>query len=180
MTGCYVLILQHVRASKRRVAAGGAKTQPPPPTTQPSNKPHTDMQDTTVQINVRSKQSRTRTQTKESVLEIARRKKIQKRKMEDLKLAMSFIVVTTCFVISWLPFCVTMFWSVFSPTPVPRILDMATLLLGCSNSCGNPIVYGLMNASFRDGFLRIFYCGRRGRLETTQNFSVSIKDTTNC
>ena len=83
-------------------------------------------------------------------------KKAEKRRQEHIRLAISFAVVILVFIISWLPFCVTMFLNVFMPNPIPRIPDMITLLLGCANSLCNPIIYGVMNTRFRVGYERLF------------------------
>ncbi|XP_035691799.1 D(2) dopamine receptor-like [Branchiostoma floridae] len=99
-----------------------------------------------------------------SALIVRKHQEAMKRKAreEDIKLTKSFVVVIVVFTLCWLPFCVAMFWSVFSPTPVPRLVDMATLMLGYSNSCWNPIIYGVMNKKFRAVFKellrKIFQC----------------------
>ena len=87
-----------------------------------------------------------------------RREKQRKRRKDDVRLAMTFSIVILAFVISWLPFCVMMFWTVFATDSVPRIPDMVTLLLGFANSCYNPIIYGVMNKRFHAGYRRLF-CG---------------------
>ncbi|XP_022090479.1 alpha-2C adrenergic receptor-like [Acanthaster planci] len=81
-----------------------------------------------------------------------------RRKQEELRLTKSFLVVILAFIVCWFPFCITMFWSVFSPYPVFRPVDMASLLLGFFNSCCNPVIYGLMNNRFRAGFKHILCC----------------------
>ncbi|XP_038079116.1 alpha-2A adrenergic receptor-like [Patiria miniata] len=101
-----------------------------------------------------------------------------RRKQEELKLTKSFLVVILVFIICWFPFCITMFWSVFSPWPVFRPADMASLLLGFFNSCCNPVIYGVMNHRFRAGFKHILCCHwapwhRRslgGKLESDRGF----------
>lgn len=81
----------------------------------------------------------------------------KKRREEEMRLTKSFIVVIFVFILCWFPFCITMFWSVFSRDgkTVPRPIDMATLILGFANSCCNPIIYGVMNRKFRAGFKSI-------------------------
>ena len=79
------------------------------------------------------------------------------KEKEEQRLTQSFLVVVSVFIACWSPFCVTMFWSIISPTPVPRVPDMFTLLLGCANSCCNPIIYGVMNRKYRDAFKYIFF-----------------------
>ena len=91
----------------------------------------------------------------------------RRRKQEELKLTKSFLVVILVFISCWFPFCITMFWSVFSPHPVMRAVDMTSLLLGFFNSCCNPVIYGVMNTRFRAGYKQIFFtifsCCRCGK-----------------
>lgn len=91
----------------------------------------------------------------------------KRRRQEELKLTKSFVVVIFAFIICWMPFCVAMFWTVFGKNPPPRIFDMATLILGYSNSCCNPIIYGVMNRKFRAGYkdilLSVFTCCNKNR-----------------
>ena len=88
----------------------------------------------------------------------AAKKRREKRRREELRLTTSLFVVIVIFTICWFPFCITMFINVFGTEPVPRIPDITTMLLGCLNSCCNPIIYGVMNRKFRSGFAKL-YCG---------------------
>ena len=100
-----------------------------------------------------------------------------KKRQEMLTRALPYMVIVLVFVVCWLPFCVTMFWSVYSPTPVPRILDMATLLLGYFNSCCNPFLYGLMNKKLKAAFHQLFCskcsCGKAKGHSDTSNVKSS-------
>ncbi|KAK2163622.1 hypothetical protein LSH36_76g02003 [Paralvinella palmiformis] len=82
---------------------------------------------------------------------------MDRKRMEEIKLTTTFLAVILTFIILWMPFCVTMFISVFSQYPVSRIPNMATIILGCFNSCCNPIIYGVMNKKFRNGYAKL-YC----------------------
>ncbi|CAL1544445.1 unnamed protein product, partial [Lymnaea stagnalis] len=75
---------------------------------------------------------------------------------KQFQLSASLLVVIVIFVISWFPYCVSMFVSVFSPELSSRRLDVTSLFLGYSNSCVNPIVYGVMNKKFRSAYRGIF------------------------
>nr|XP_006812026.1 PREDICTED: somatostatin receptor type 3-like [Saccoglossus kowalevskii] len=134
MAFCYVQIMREVRRSRRRISSED-----------PSSDDDIQLKVSTIAGAVYSHK-----------ISIAQRKRRQRRHEEDVKLTFSFLVVITLFVISWMPFCATMFWSIYSSTPVPRPIDMATLLLGYFNSCCNPIVYGLMNKRYRWGYKRLF------------------------
>ncbi|XP_003724104.2 alpha-2B adrenergic receptor, partial [Strongylocentrotus purpuratus] len=115
--------------------------------------------------------------------DVARRKQRKKnrsesekrRKVEELKLTKSFLVVIFVFVLCWFPFCITMFWSVFSKidNAVPRPVDMGTLLLGYLNSCCNPIIYGVMNKRFRAGYKSVL-CGWRRRTTDSNNTTFQV------
>ncbi|XP_022782050.1 melatonin receptor type 1B-B-like [Stylophora pistillata] len=75
---------------------------------------------------------------------------------EETKITNTFLYVVTLFVICWAPFAVTMFFDVYYPTPIPRALDMASLILGYLNSMCNPVLYGLRNSAFKQGFLSLY------------------------
>ena len=106
--------------------------------------------------------------------------KADRKRSEGIKLTRTFLVIILTFIILWFPFCVAMFISVFSKNDVPRIPDMITIILGCLNSCCNPIVYGVMNKRFRDAYAKL-YCStcKRRRVEvspfkTTNDFSDTV------
>ena len=94
-------------------------------------------------------------------IQAKRREKRKRQKQEEMRLTLSLLVVIIVFIICWLPFCITMFLSVFSSYPIPRVPDIATLLLGFANSCCNPLIYGLMNRKFKNGFIKLFHCCRK-------------------
>ena len=86
---------------------------------------------------------------------IKRRAEKLSRFQANTRLTVSFFVVILTFVICWLPFCITMLLSVHTDYELPRIPIMATLILGCLNSCCNPIIYGVMNTKYRPGFVAL-------------------------
>ena len=168
MSFCYAKILLEVRASKRRVAAAASNGKSLG-NTAASVQPPANSKDTTVLTRESSESSqqarggfhlKVPTQGGDhfaAVKDKNRMEQKQKRRQEELRLTSSFLVVIFVFICSWMPFCITMFLSVFSSKPVKRLPDITTLLLGCANSCYNPVIYGLMNTKFRQGFRRL-YC----------------------
>ena len=68
---------------------------------------------------------------------------------EEVKITNTLLIVVVCFMACWAPFVVTMFLDVYFPRPLPRVIDIGTLLLGYANSMCNPIVYGIRNPNFR-------------------------------
>ena len=110
--------------------------------------------------------------TNDPVLTAQRRRK-EKAKAEELRLTTTLFVVIIIFTICWLPFCITMFMSVFDNEPVPRIPDITTMLLGCLNSSLNPIIYGLMNKKFRSGFATLYCwsCRKMRKISKSQTSS---------
>ena len=68
---------------------------------------------------------------------------------EEAKITNTLLIVVACFMACWAPFVVTMFLDVYFPRPLPRVIDIGTLLLGYANSMCNPIVYGTRNRNFR-------------------------------
>lgn len=188
MSICYIRILKEVRASRRRIghfdgiamsANGRVKVTAigsdlrnsqkvlDPPT---STSVHAETMHIKISIASTGKSSYSDPGNKLGVTGQAdlassgsvltfKQKQAQKRMREELRLVASLLVVVIIFIVAWLPFCVTMFWSVFGGSnPPPRTLDMFTLLLGYTNSCCNPIVYGIMNKRFNNAFKKLFKC----------------------
>ena len=75
---------------------------------------------------------------------------------EEVGITNTFLLVVALFVIFWAPFVVTIFFDVYYPTPLPRAIAFTSLLLGYLNSMCNPILYGVRNSSFRQGFLNLY------------------------
>ncbi|XP_019621612.1 PREDICTED: probable G-protein coupled receptor No9 [Branchiostoma belcheri] len=154
MAFCYTRIITAVRESRRRVRqVDEAASSRAPPIRSAFVRPQVENSEST------EDRFRSISSIKSQKHEEAKKRKARE---DDIKLTKSFVVVILVFTICWLPFCVTMFWSVFSPTPVPRLVDMAALMLGYSNSCWNPIIYGVMNSKFRAAFKellrKLFQC----------------------
>ncbi|CAH1775229.1 unnamed protein product, partial [Owenia fusiformis] len=156
MSICYVRLLLEVRKSRKRMETG-TKTDLPGTrlhTSQftKSNKETAFDKNNTLNVPVDNhKAAHTRNKDK-----IAKDKK-DKKQEDEIKLAISLLVVIVTFIISWLPFCITMFISVFSGENVSRTADITTLILGYANSAYNPIIYGLMNKRYQEGFKKIFH-----------------------
>ncbi|KAI8505079.1 hypothetical protein Bbelb_171880 [Branchiostoma belcheri] len=91
------------------------------------------------------------------------RNRIKKRqRKEEAALTRSLLVVILVFMVCWSPYAITTMGQVIGSMYVPRAVKVVSLVLGYFNSCCNPLVYGLMNKRFRDGFARLFRlnCGR--------------------
>ena len=74
---------------------------------------------------------------------------------EEVKITNTLLIVVACFMACWAPFAMTMFFDVYYPHPLPRTVDISTLLLGYANSMCNPIVYGVRNQAFRSELVRL-------------------------
>lgn len=75
---------------------------------------------------------------------------------EEIKITNTLLIVVVCFMVCWAPFAITMFIDVYYPRPLPRAIDISTLLLGYANSMCNPVVYGVRNQTFRSELTRQF------------------------
>lgn len=80
---------------------------------------------------------------------------------KEIRLASILLVVVIAFVICWCPYCISMLLSIYAPGFAPRGFHMFTILVGYANSGVNPIIYGVMNRAFRNGFKQL-YCGWMG------------------
>lgn len=186
MTVCNLFIFKTVRASKRRVTAvtnnsTSAKVEDPEPnsstvTKEDVSKPHdvtviiTDRTSTypsesarpAFQSNNNAKSNDKQLNRKNTTLTTIRKKsRIGKSRTEEIRLAMVLAIVVVIFVISWLPYCFSMLLGIFAKDKVHRGFHLATIILGYSNSAVNPVVYGVMNKKFGDGFKRLFCCCRK-------------------
>ena len=89
---------------------------------------------------------------------------------KEVKITYTLLIVVACFMICWTPFVVTMFIAVYYPHPLPRSVDISTLLLGYMNSMLNPLVYGIRSRAFRTAIIRQF----RAFITCQRNRAVSV------
>ena len=75
---------------------------------------------------------------------------------EEEKMTNTFLLVLALFIICWAPFAITMFFDVYYPRPLPRPIDTISLLLGYLNSMCNPVLYGMRNSAFKQGFVNLY------------------------
>ena len=75
---------------------------------------------------------------------------------EERKMTKTFLLVLALFIICWAPFAMTMFFDVYYPRPLPRAINIVSLLLGYLNSICNPILYGMRNSAFKQGFVNLY------------------------
>ncbi|XP_073245739.1 G-protein coupled receptor 161-like [Porites lutea] len=75
---------------------------------------------------------------------------------EEQQMTNTFLLVLALFIICWAPFAITMFFDVYYPQPLPRPIDTISLLLGYLNSMCNPVLYGMRNSAFKQGFVNLY------------------------
>ncbi|CAH3179371.1 unnamed protein product [Porites lobata] len=75
---------------------------------------------------------------------------------DEEKMTNTFLLVLALFIICWAPFAITMFFDVYYPRPLPRPIDTISLLLGYLNSMCNPVLYGMRNSAFKQGFVNLY------------------------
>ena len=105
---------------------------------------------------------------------LERNKRRFRMTQEEVKITNTLLIVVACFMACWAPFAMTMFFDVYYPRPLPRIVDISTLLLGYANSMCNPIVYGVRNQAFRSELVRLVAHCNCPRLNTSR---VSVLNT---
>ena len=74
---------------------------------------------------------------------------------EETRITNTFILVVALFIICWTTIAVTMFFDVYHLRPLPRAVDIISLLLGYLNSTCNPILYGVHNPAFKRALLKL-------------------------
>ena len=93
---------------------------------------------------------------------------------EEVKITNTLLIVVACFMACWAPFASTMFFDVYYPHSLPRIVDISTLLLGYANSMCNPVVYGIRTQAFRRELVGFFTsCLEKDRVNVRNSFHVS-------
>ena len=174
MTFSYCNVLRFTKNLKRRIAATRNNFVRPAPTI--SNK--VDLQ------TVERSQTGERREADSNSKSTSRSPGFQVTP-EETRITNTFIFVVTLFVICWAPFAITMFFDVYYPKPLPRALDMASLILGYLNSMCNPVLYGLRNSDIRQGVLNLYsrflperfraktWCNQR-LMETSLNQSFEV------
>ena len=93
---------------------------------------------------------------------------------EEVKITNTLLIVVACFMACWAPFAMTMFFDVYYYRPLPRIVDISTLLLGYANSMCNPVVYGIRTQAFRRELVGFFTsCLKKDGVNVPNSFHVS-------
>ncbi|CAH1780427.1 unnamed protein product, partial [Owenia fusiformis] len=106
-------------------------------------------------------------------------KKKEKIIPEEMRLTISLMVVVVTFVLSWLPFCTATLTTVFSEMTLNRAGSMTVLVLGLANSAYNPIIYGIMNKQYQEGFKKIYRkCWKRQNITKNNELSVNPSSLT--
>ncbi|XP_020616087.1 5-hydroxytryptamine receptor 1-like [Orbicella faveolata] len=93
---------------------------------------------------------------------------------EEVKITNTLMIVVACFMACWAPFAITMFFDVYYSRPLPRTVDISTLLLGYANSMCNPVVYGIRTQAFRRELVGFYTsCLEKDRVDVPNSFPVS-------
>ena len=103
-------------------------------------------------------ESKTKSTLKEGDSEVI--KKVKSNTTQEQmhsRLATTFLVVILVFLICWLPMIIIIVWSVLSEESIPNAFFSTAFILAFTNSGCNPIIYGIMNRRFRNGYKHL-YC----------------------
>ncbi|XP_078346874.1 uncharacterized protein LOC144632146 [Oculina patagonica] len=157
MAFSYYNILTFTKNLNRRVSVGRNNLTPPPQIHEPETEKETqnrNIPDSELDHNIADRPRVNRRDGSKLNLE----SKSQEFRVtpEETKMTNTFLLVVALFIICWAPFAIAMFFDVYYPSPLPRAVDIASLLLGYLNSMCNPILYGLRNSAFKQGFLNLY------------------------
>ena len=67
-------------------------------------------------------------------------------------------MVTITFFVCWMPYCISTICLASGKSDLPKEFTSVALMMAIANSCCNPIIYGIMNRSFRKAFREILCC----------------------
>ncbi|OWA51757.1 putative Melatonin receptor type 1A [Hypsibius exemplaris] len=79
--------------------------------------------------------------------------------VDDVKLAKTLFAAFLVFLICWLPFA--LFVLAHEPDAIPRWIYVIAIIMAHGNSAVNPILYGMTNEKFREGYRTILGLNRR-------------------
>jgi len=173
MAICNILIYTTVRASKKRTARASKSSRASGPTIsiqetssdpdtqskfeqenqkKAKNKKDMDVQADDIQVEMSDSHNEFSNDVKKRLSKMSR----GKVKADDIRLALALAICIVCFFICWFPFCISMLLGIYSPDASPSKFHLATLLIGYSNSCMNPVIYGIVNRKIGEGFKDLF------------------------
>ena len=154
----YYNILTFTKNLKRRIAVSRQKNLAPPPqleTPLAANETlNSSLTDSKLDYNEAERPQIHR--QSHCKLDLKSKSEVLQLTPEETKMTKTILLVVALFVICWAPFAITMFFNVYHPRPLPRAVDMGSLFLGYLNSMCNPILYGMRNAAFKQGFLDLY------------------------
>ena len=168
MAFSYYNILTFTKTLKKRIAVSRNNLTQPPQQIQPDPADKTNLHEPTV-----VKETKTRHNTEREIhlnmverphingqshckLDLKSKSDVFHLTPEEAKMTNTILFVVALFIICWAPFAITMFFDVYYRRPLPRAIDILSLLLGYLNSMCNPILYGLRNSAFKQGFLDLY------------------------
>ncbi len=155
MAFSYYKILSFTKNLKRRIAVSRNNLTPPPQFHEPAtekktqnrNNPDSELDHDIAEGPSMNRRDESKLKSKSQNFQVT---------PEETKMTNTCLLVVALFIICWAPFAITMFFDVYYPSPLPRAVDMVSLLLGYLNSMCNPILYGLRNSAFKQGFLNLY------------------------
>ena len=77
----------------------------------------------------------------------------------ESKLTRTVLIVIFVFLTCWAPYCILNLWAGFSSDDIPLAADVITTWLAYFNSACNPVIYGVMNKNFIEGFKQVSKAG---------------------
>ncbi|OQV25772.1 putative Melatonin receptor type 1C [Hypsibius exemplaris] len=75
---------------------------------------------------------------------------------EDIRLAKTLFVAFAVFFLCWLPFALLVLFG--QPRIIPKWIYVVAMFMAHGNSAMNPIIYGMSNKKFREGYRRVAKC----------------------
>ncbi|KAK3730599.1 hypothetical protein QZH41_006675 [Actinostola sp. cb2023] len=95
----------------------------------------------------------------------------------DIKLLKSTFAVVCFFMITWVPVSFVVFFETVGIV-APRVVFAFIVLVVNSSSCGNPIIYGILNPQFRRALVHVLKCRSfRHNDETASNNAQGARNT---
>lgn len=97
--------------------------------------------------------------------------------VEDIKVTKTLFGTVVGFLLCWMPvFCIELTDLIRGGSTLPRQLYVMFTMCGLSSSAINPIIYGVMNRTFRRAYKNLFLC-RKARRKSIRPTSFAVEDS---
>ena len=161
----YYSILSFARSKKKKVANCRNNLPLPTPNTarvSSNERQNSEEKDNIIGLEHEGRETNMQNNNPSGIIKLRNNKTVKTKPRRhqkttgETRITNTLLLVLLMFTVCWAPFTVTMFFDLYHPTSLPRAFDIISLFLGYTNSLCNPIIYGIRNSAFKEGFFELY------------------------